>query len=79
MDLRYWWECDLRLFGVQPYPVRLADRSESSTIAGRQARKHLARRLHRLLLQADYSWRNWWATTRRGAGEPTQASPGQDA
>jgi glycosyl transferase family 25 len=78
VDLRYWWECDLRLFGVQPYPARLADRSEISAIAGRQPRKHLARRLHRLLLQVDYSWRNWRATLRPGAGEPTQASPSQD-
>jgi glycosyl transferase family 25 len=79
VDLRYWWECDLRLFGVQPYPVRLAERSEISTIAGRQPRKRLARRLHRLLLQVDYSWRNWRATLRPGADEPTQPSPGQDS
>lgn len=58
VDLRYWWECEFNLFGVQPYPVREAESSRRSTIQGRRVEPTLAMRLHRLRLQLAYTIAN---------------------
>jgi glycosyl transferase family 25 len=59
VDMRYWWECDLRVYGVQPYPVRAAASSQLTTIEGRRVRCDARMRLHRLFLQAEYTWLNY--------------------
>ena len=59
VDLRHWWECDLDVAGVQPYPVQVAPASRWSTIADREARTEGASRWDKLRLQARYSFLNW--------------------
>ena len=59
LDLRRWWENDLDLFGVQPYPVRRAALSRSSTIdEGRRGCTSVAMRLHKIGLQLQYALSN---------------------
>lgn len=58
VDLRHWWECDLTVLGVQPYPVHDAPIAEHSTIEGRAVRPDLRMRAHKLALQLAYTWRN---------------------
>jgi glycosyl transferase, family 25 len=57
IDIRHWWECDLRLFGVFPYPAREAPAAEASTIGQRRG---LARgwrwRLRKWWVQSGYLW-----------------------
>lgn len=62
IDLRHWWELDLRILGVHPYPVHLAPSSLLSTIEGRRTPTDARTRLHKTLLQARYTVRNWQAT-----------------
>ena len=62
VDLRHWWECDLRVLGIDPYPVRLASASCRSTILHREARGGAAERWRKLAWQLRYSWRNRLAT-----------------
>lgn len=62
VDLRHWWECNLRVFGLLPYPVRLAPASASSTIADRHKTGRTAgTRWRKLRLQLSYTASNWWA------------------
>jgi glycosyl transferase family 25 len=65
VDLRHWWECDLRVLGVDPYPVRGAPSSRFSTIEDRAVVPERRRRLARIWLQLRYSvlnaWANWHA------------------
>lgn len=69
IDLRHWWENDLAIFGLQPYPVRLAPCSRQSSIGGaRRGCSGVAMRLHKLALQARYTLLNWQALRRQGAG-----------
>lgn len=65
VDLRHWWECDLRVLGVWPYPVHAAPSSLQSTIEGRRGSPDATVRMRKLLLQARYSVLNWQA--RQGA------------
>jgi glycosyl transferase family 25 len=59
VDLRRWWENDLALFGVQPYPVRRAAESRLSTIDdGRRGCTSVAMRLRKIGLQAQYALAN---------------------
>lgn len=57
VDLRCWWEADLRLYGVQPYPVVHGQASFQSSI-GQKARQPLARRWRKWLQQLAYSVAN---------------------
>jgi glycosyl transferase family 25 len=67
VDLRYWWECDLEILGVQPYPAQAADTSRHTTIHGRESRPDLAARLRKLRLQLQYTALNWHAARLRSA------------
>lgn len=58
VDLRYWWECGLVIRGMHPYPAKRAPWSETSTIDRRDCRRAGTVRLKKILLQAEYSWRN---------------------
>ncbi len=57
VDMRYWWECDLRVLGVHPYPVRGAPSSRISCIGNRRS----GDRVRKLWQQSAYTWRNWRA------------------
>lgn len=74
IDLRHWWENELAVFGLQPYPVRLAPCSRQSSIGGaRRGCSGLAMRLHKLALQARYTLLNWQALRRQAGGFGTSA------
>lgn len=80
IDLRHWWENDLALFGLQPYPVRLAEAlSRQSCIDTRRGCAGLGMRLHKLALQAGYTLHNWQALRRLGDAATPAAAPGAGA
>lgn len=58
IDLRFWWENELRVLGVQPPVLQLDDTSESSSIAGRGRSASLATRWRKLAMKARLSWGN---------------------
>lgn len=67
VDVRYWWECDLRVLGVAPAVVTMASVSEASSIWGDdRPRRTWAERWRRWGLQLDYSVRNAWHGRRQG-------------
>ena len=57
VDMRYWWECDLGVLGVYPYPVHVAPTGHISCIGVRRS----GDRIKKLWQQGVYSWRNWQA------------------
>jgi glycosyl transferase family 25 len=68
VDIRHWWECDLEVLGVDPYPVRVAPASRWTTIADRDIRPSVLNRIAKLHLQARYSLFNWCSLQ---GGRPT--------
>jgi glycosyl transferase family 25 len=66
VDVRYWWECDLRVYGVLPSIVTMAPSSEDSSIwVGGRPHRRWGERIRRWSLQADYSLRNAWYGARQ--------------
>jgi glycosyl transferase, family 25 len=55
VDLRFWWETDLRLYGLQPYPVSLGEASFTSSIGQREQVGGLAYRWRKFRSQVQYS------------------------
>jgi glycosyl transferase family 25 len=76
VDIRHWWECELKVVGVHPYPIRGAAASRQSTIEDRAVRPDARMRLRKLLLQARYSLLNWHANHRVGDGIPSRSVGG---
>jgi GR25 family glycosyltransferase involved in LPS biosynthesis len=74
IDIRHWWECDLVVRGVYPYPVRPAPSSLTSSIGHGRSGKPLDGRVRRLSLQAVYTWRNWHARQIRRRSLETDAA-----
>lgn len=64
VDMRWWWENDLRVFGVLPYPVRLASTSDVSTIGDRKGPRDLWTRLGKAWVTLQYNM-HLLATARR--------------
>ncbi len=73
VDLRAWWENDLRVFGVLPYPIQLAATSSDSSIGARAGTRDLAMRIGKaksllayhlkVLMTSDrlsVMWKNMW-------------------
>lgn len=58
IDLRFWWENELRVLGVQPPVLQLDDTSADSSIAGRKGRASLATRWRKLVMKARLTWGN---------------------
>lgn len=56
VDLRWWWENDLNVFGVQPYPVRLAPTSDDSSIGARKGKTSWRIRLGKWGHSITYNW-----------------------
>lgn len=67
VDLRHWWEAGLHIYGLQPYPVALADSSHTSSI-GPKPRQPLARRWRKWAQQLGYSLANARASRALAAG-----------
>ena len=72
IDLRHWWECDLRIRGVLPYPVHAAPSSLVSTIEGRRAPRDLETRLRKFFFQARYCMSNWNAALAGSGAAPAR-------
>ncbi|HEX2540187.1 MAG TPA: glycosyltransferase family 25 protein [Caldimonas sp.] len=73
VDMRHWWECDLDLLGVHPYPVRGAPSSRLSTIEDRRADRTLLTSARKLALQARYTVCNAMAIRARESREPARS------
>lgn len=58
IDLRFWWENDLCILGVQPPVIRLDATSEDSSIAGRAAPASWITRWRKLAMKAHLTWGN---------------------
>jgi glycosyl transferase family 25 len=89
IDIRHWWECDLRLFGVFPYPAREAPAAVASTIGQRRGLARGVRwRLRKWWVQSAYLWasqRAWqqgpppWPCVPETAPLHAQTKPHTDA
>lgn len=66
VDLRYWWENDLMVWGVSPAALVLDDTSLTSSIAGRSAGTRISQRWKKFKRQLSYSALNAWHNARRG-------------
>lgn len=66
IDLRFWWENDLRILGVHPPVVQLDDSSAQSSITGRQARTNWRVRWRKFRMKVGLTWGN--ARHLRGQG-----------
>jgi glycosyl transferase, family 25 len=76
LDLRHWWENELDILGVLPYPVQRAPESRQSSIDdGRRGCQGLGMRLHKLALQLQYVTRNAVHGVARGPARGTAAPP----
>jgi glycosyl transferase family 25 len=58
IDLRFWWENDLQVLGVQPPVVHLDVTSEDSSIAGRKPPSDLRTRWRKLAMKLRLTWGN---------------------
>ncbi|MCU7372780.1 glycosyltransferase family 25 protein [Paucibacter sp. O1-1] len=58
VDLRHWWEADLRIFGLTPYPVGLNEEGSTSSIGGREFGAWWSRRWRKGRTQWHYSRSN---------------------
>ncbi len=76
VDLRHWWECDLDVRGVWPYPVHRAPSGAVSTIGDRRFRALPAARLGKWSYQARYTWANWRAYRRAARHDDGPNDPG---
>lgn len=76
VDLRHCWEPGLRMFGALPYPIRLNEESQDSTIGAKPRNLDFGQRLRKWRYQLAYSWNNW--RHQHGGADrapPTRAKP----
>lgn len=59
IDLRHWWEGDLRVFGVLPYPVAVGPDGAISSIGHREPRGSGSRTLRKVWWRLVYNLRNF--------------------
>ena len=67
VDIRFWWENDLRVYGVWPPVLVHDDTSQASTIAGRHAQRSLSMRWKKLKMKVALTAGNAWYRIRRRA------------
>lgn len=58
VDLRYWWEAGLRVYGVVPSVVSLSDHAQSSSIWQGRSGAHVGLHLKKWWLQMGYTLAN---------------------
>jgi glycosyl transferase, family 25 len=58
IDLRFWWENGLRIYGVWPYVVQLDSSSHVSSINGRKNNRSLGSRLRKIMMKIKLSTKN---------------------
>lgn len=61
VDLRFWFENDLRIFGVQPALVALDETSEVSSIWQQRPPLTAQQRWRKLWMKVQLTWGNTWA------------------
>lgn len=69
-DLRHWWECDLRLYGTQPYPVAHGPDAAQSSIGKRELADAFGHRWRKVRDQWRYSIGAWRANRRLRDEDP---------
>jgi glycosyl transferase, family 25 len=55
VDMRWWWDNDLRIFGLMPYPLRLSQTSDLSSIGSRRGQRDWQSRLRKAAQTFDYN------------------------
>ncbi len=60
VDLRHWWENDLRVLGVSPDAIRHNDTTGGTTIVHGEREKALRTRFRKFRLKAAYTFFNLW-------------------
>lgn len=58
IDLRFWWENDMRIYGVYPPVISLDDTSQTSSISGRQQGTSLRTRWKKLKMKLQLTLGN---------------------
>lgn len=76
VDLRFWWETDLRLYGLHPYPVSLGEASFTSSIGQREQVGGLGYRWRKFRTQLRYTLGSWWANWRSRHHNPVTGQTG---
>lgn len=66
VDLRFWWECDLRIMGVTPACLVLDDTSFSSSIGPKARQQSLGVRWRKFRAKFQMTWLNALHTRLRG-------------
>ena len=66
VDLRFWWENDLTILGVQPPVIRLDVTSEVSSIEGLRPPVGLRMRWRKVWMKWKLTWGNWKQVGRHG-------------
>lgn len=65
VDLRFWWENQLRILGVFPGVIRMDETSDQSTIAGRTVTKPLVQRWRNYKMKLDLTLQNAYYRARQ--------------
>ncbi len=69
IDLRHWWEGDLRMYGVLPYPVALGEDSQHSSIGHREPEPSWSR------MRRKVTWRFFYNLHNFAGNRRLQAAP----
>jgi len=67
VDLRYWWECDMRIMGVSPACLILDDTSFTSTIGQKRRQRTLRAHWKKFSAKFQMTVLNAWHSRRRGS------------
>jgi glycosyl transferase, family 25 len=67
VDLRFWWECDLRIMGVSPACLVLDDTSFNSTIGQKSRQRTWGAHWNKFRAKFQMTWLNAWHSRRRGS------------
>ena len=59
IDLRHWWEGELRMYGVLPYPVVLSEASQTSSIGHREPEPSWSRMRRKVTWRLFYNLNNF--------------------
>lgn len=63
IDLRFWWENSMRIFGIYPAIVLLNETSEQTSIAGRHTKSTLSTKFRKFMMKLSLAIGSWLHTT----------------